>query len=78
MALGEVALVAEDGTNDQGSSEHYATQGYLLFVRTGAGVIVSVVGDRRLALVNGQPTLIHKLTDGDVVELGFLKATFRA
>lgn len=72
-----VTVLSEDGGERADDSDRsYAEQGYLLFARTGEGVVVSVVGDRRLVTVNGKPQLFAQLAEGDTVELGLLTVIF--
>ncbi len=72
-----VTLVGEDGSNeDKSRGMMFADQAYLLFSRTADGIVVAVIGDRRVANVNGQSMLCKVLADGDTVELGALTAIF--
>jgi pSer/pThr/pTyr-binding forkhead associated (FHA) protein len=79
LELGDdVTIIAEDGTNhDTTDGRSYANQGYVVLTRTSAGgVVVSVVGDRRLVSVNGKPNLFQRLAEGDTVEFGLLTVVF--
>ena len=74
---GDVTIVGEDGTEeDSTDGRSFANQGYVAFARTPAGVVVSVIGDRRLVTVNGKPHLFQKLSEGDTVEFGLLTVSF--
>ena len=72
-----VTIFGEDGSNvDTTDGRSYANQGYVVFARTSDGVVVSVVGDRRLVTVNGKPNLFQLLAEGDTVEYGLLTVVF--
>ncbi|MCP4501318.1 MAG: FHA domain-containing protein [Deltaproteobacteria bacterium] len=73
----DVTIVGEDGSQGfKPSKKLFADQAYLLFIRTQAGVTVSVAGDRRVVTVNGQPHLFSPLSDGDTVEFGELSVVY--
>jgi pSer/pThr/pTyr-binding forkhead associated (FHA) protein len=73
-----VTFIPEDGGDDyQLDGRMYAPQAALMLVRTAAGVVASVVGDRRAVVVNGEPVVAAELNDGDVVDLGVLRVVFR-
>jgi pSer/pThr/pTyr-binding forkhead associated (FHA) protein len=76
---GDVVVVGEDGTEqDSTDGRSFANQGYVAFARTPSGVVVSVIGDRRLVTVNGKPHLFQKLSEGDTVEFGLLTVSFHS
>lgn len=77
MLNGDVTVLGEDG-NDGDSTEGraFAAQGAIALIRTPRGVVATVVGDRRLLVVNGQPQLVAQLQEGDTLELGVLTVVF--
>jgi len=74
----EPVCVAEDGSEDQPQGgSHYAAVGYLMFAPSAGGWLVTAIGDRRFAVVGGNPVPFHVLKDGDTVELGGLTVMYR-
>lgn len=74
---GDVTPLGEDGSlEDTTRGRSYANQGYVLLVKTPAGVTACAVGDRRLITVNGKPCMYKALNSGDTVELGLLSIVF--
>ncbi len=74
---GEITIIGEDGTDaDSTDGRSFANQGYVSFAKTHGGVVVAVIGDRRLVTVNGKPHLFQRLSEGDTVEFGLLTVSF--
>jgi pSer/pThr/pTyr-binding forkhead associated (FHA) protein len=73
-----IALSEDGQTNESMITNNYADQAYLVFMQSGDQVVASVVGDRRLAIVNGEPKLYAILEDGDTVEIGLLSTVFKS
>ncbi len=74
---GDVTVLGEDGNDGEASEGRaFATQGAVALIRTPRGVVATVVGDRRLLVVNGQPQLVAQLQEGDTLELGVLTLVF--
>lgn len=74
---GDVTCIGEDGsTDDTTKGRAYANQGYVLLVKTPAGVVATGAGDRRLITVNGKTCLFKALNAGDTVEFGLMSIVF--
>ena len=73
-------VFGEDGSMEKPNlSQSFSDQAYLMFSKDESGaVITAVLGDRRLALVNGQPLLFATLKDGDTIEVGVLSIVYKA
>lgn len=74
---GDVTCIGEDGSAEDGTKGRaYANQGYVLLVKTAAGVVATGAGDRRLITVNGKTCLYRQLSAGDTLEFGLLSIVF--
>jgi len=72
-------VLGENGQiNETTMTTNYADQAYLMFAQSGDQVVASVIGDRRLALVNGVPQLYAILKDGDTLEIGLLSVVYKS
>ena len=70
-------ITHEDGTTDDSTKGRaYANQGYVLLVKTPAGIVATGAGDRRLITVNGKTCLFKALNAGDTVEFGLMSIVF--
>lgn len=73
-------VFGEDGSMESPSfSQSFSDQAYLIFSKDhDDSVFTAVLGDRRLALVNGKPKLFASIKDGDTVEVGVLSIVYKA
>ena len=73
----DVTIVGEDGSDGSNVGQRsFATQAFLVLVRTSHGIVGTVAGDRRLLVVNGHSAVTALLNEGDMVELGVLTVVF--
>ena len=73
----EPLAIGENGSyGTPESGQIFADQAYILFTPTAQGVLATVVGDRRLLMVNGESKLFAFLESGQTVELGHLHASY--